>query len=194
MKILLFGRSGQIGWELQRALAPLGEIVAVSANTADLCGDFSLPDAVAGTVRLVKPDIIVNAAAYTAVDKAESEPDLARLLNATTPGVIAKEAAESKAWLLHYSTDYIFDGSGDKPRDEDAEPAPLNVYGRSKLEGERLIRASGCRHLILRTSWVYAARGDNFAKTMLRLATERDALNVVDDQFGARPAPSCWPI
>jgi dTDP-4-dehydrorhamnose reductase len=136
-------------------------------------------------VRTVKPDLIINAAAHTAVDKAESEPDVARLLNATAPGVLAEEAARSSAWLLHYSTDYVFDGSGDQPRDEDAPTGPLSVYGRTKLEGEQLIRASGCHHLILRTSWVYAARGGNFAKTMLKLAAERDRLTVIDDQFGA---------
>jgi dTDP-4-dehydrorhamnose reductase len=186
MKILLLGKSGQVGWELQRALAPLGELVALGhEGTPNLCGDFREPEGVAATVRRVRPDVIVNAAAHTAVDKAESEPELAQLLNATTPGAVAREAAALGAWLVHYSTDYVFDGSGQAPRDEDAPTAPLSVYGRTKLEGEQAIRASGCRHLILRTSWVYAARGGNFARTMLRLAAEREALNVIDDQIGA---------
>ena len=185
MKILLFGKGGQVGWELQRSLAPLGELVAVDFDSTDLCGDFSRPDAVAATVRQVRPDIIVNAAAHTAVDKAEAEPDFARALNATAPAVLAREAAALNAWLVHYSTDYVFDGSGSAPRNEDNATGPLNVYGRTKLEGEALIRASGCKHLILRTSWVYGARGGNFARTMLRLAAERERLTVIDDQVGA---------
>lgn len=186
MKILLFGQNGQVGWELQRALAPLGEVIGLGhGSIGDLCGDFAQPAAVAATVRAVRPDVIVNAAAHTAVDKAESEPELARALNATTPAVIAREAAALGAWLMHYSTDYVFDGSGSAPRDESAATAPLSVYGSTKLEGEHGIRDSGCKHLIFRTSWVYAARGGNFAKTMLRLAAEREALTVIDDQFGA---------
>jgi dTDP-4-dehydrorhamnose reductase len=186
MKILLFGKGGQVGWELQRALAPLGELIALDFDTAgDLSGDFSQPEAVAATVRRVAPDLIVNAAAHTAVDKAESEADLARLINATTPGRIAQEAKALGAHLIHYSTDYVFDGSGDAPRDETAATGPLSVYGRTKLEGEQLIAASGATHLILRTSWVYAARGGNFAKTMLKLARERERLTVIADQFGA---------
>ncbi len=186
MKVLLFGMNGQVGWELQRSLATLGEIVALDFDSpGPLSGDFSRPESLAETVRAVAPDAIVNAAAHTAVDKAESEPELARTLNATAPGVLAREAAALGAWLVHYSTDYVFDGSGSAPRDEDAQTRPLSVYGRTKLEGEEAIRASGCRHLILRTSWVYAARGGNFAKTMLRLAAERERLTVIDDQFGA---------
>lgn len=186
MKILLFGKGGQVGWELQRALAPLGELIALDFDTAgDLSGDFSQPEAVAATVRRVAPDLIVNAAAHTAVDKAESEADLARLINASTPGRIAQEAKALGAHLIHYSTDYVFDGSGDAPRDETAATGPLSVYGRTKLEGEQLIAASGATHLILRTSWVYAARGGNFAKTMLKLAKERERLTVIADQFGA---------
>lgn len=186
MKILLFGKGGQVGWELQRALAPLGELIALDFDTAgDLSGDFSQPEAVAATVRRVAPDLIVNAAAHTAVDKAESEADLARLINASTPGRIAQEAKALGAHLIHYSTDYVFDGSGDAPRDETAATGPLSVYGRTKLEGEQLIAASGAIHLILRTSWVYAARGGNFAKTMLKLAKERERLTVIADQFGA---------
>lgn len=186
MKILLFGKGGQVGWELQRALAPLGELTALDFDsTGDLSGDFSQPEAVAATVRRVAPDLIVNAAAHTAVDKAESEGDLARLINATTPGRIAQEATALGAQLIHYSTDYVFDGSGDAPRDETAATGPLSVYGRTKLEGEQLIAASGATHLIFRTSWVYAARGGNFAKTMLKLAKERERLTVIADQIGA---------
>jgi len=184
MKILLLGCKGQVGWELQRALAPLGELVACDFDTP-LRADFSDPASLAALVEMVQPDLIANAAAHTAVDKAEGEPDLARALNATAPGVLASAAAARGAWLLHYSTDYVFDGSGSAPRDEDAPTGPLSVYGRTKLEGEQAIRASGCRHLILRTSWVYAARGGNFARTMLKLAAERDALKVIDDQVGA---------
>ena len=185
MKILLLGKSGQVGWELQRSLAVLGDVVALDHDSQDFCGDFANPEGVAHTVRSIRPDVIVNAAAHTAVDKAESEPELARLLNATTPGVLAQEAKALGALLVHYSTDYVFDGSGDAPRDEQATTAPLSVYGQTKLEGEQQIQASGCRHLIFRASWVYAARGGNFAKTMLRLAQEREKLTVIDDQFGA---------
>ena len=184
MKLLLLGRGGQVGWELQRALAPLGELTALDFDSQP-AADFLQPDSLRALVRTLRPDVIVNAAAHTAVDKAESEPELARTINATAPGVLAEEAAASGAWLLHYSTDYVFDGSGSAPRTEAAPTGPLSVYGRTKLEGEELIRASGCRHLILRTSWVYGARGGNFAKTMLRLAAERDKLSVIDDQIGA---------
>ena len=186
MKILLLGKNGQVGWELQRALAPLGELVALGSDSpAPLAADFSEPESLAATVRAVAPQIIVNAAAHTAVDKAESEPELARALNATAPGVLAREAATLGAWLMHYSTDYVFDGSGSTPWHEDSPTGPLGVYGATKLEGEEAIRASGCRHLIFRTSWVYAARGGNFAKTMLKLAKERDKLTVIADQIGA---------
>jgi dTDP-4-dehydrorhamnose reductase len=185
MKLLLFGRNGQLGWELQRSLALLGQVVALDRGGEPLCGDFTRPDALAGTVRRVRPDAIVNAAAYTAVDKAESEPALARTINATAVAALAREAADLGAWLVHFSTDYVFDGSGDAPRDEGAPTGPLNVYGRTKLEGEEAIRASGCKHLILRTSWVHGARGGNFAKTMLKLAAERERLQVIDDQIGA---------
>ena len=185
MKLLLFGKGGQVGWELQRALAPLGEVVALDFDSVEHPADFKRPAALADTVRAVQPDVIVNAAAHTAVDKAESEPELAATLNAEAPRVLAAEAAACGAWLVHYSTDYVFDGSGDTPRAEDAPTAPLSVYGRSKLAGEEYIRASGCRHLILRTSWVHAARGNNFARTMLKLAAERDELRVIEDQVGA---------
>lgn len=185
MKVLLFGKGGQVGWELQRALRPLGELVALDFDSKTLRADFSRPEGLAETVRQVRPDVIVNAAAHTAVDKAESEPALAEALNATGPAVIAREAAALGALLMHYSTDYVFDGSGSAPRDEDAPTGPLSVYGRTKLQAEEAIRASGCPHVILRTSWVYGARGGNFARTMLRLAGERDKLTVIDDQIGA---------
>ncbi len=186
MKILLFGMNGQVGWELQRSLAPLGELVALDFDSpGTLSADFSRPESLVATVRAVAPRIIVNAAAHTAVDRAESEPDLVRTINASAPGMLAREAAALGAWLVHYSTDYVFDGRGSTPWVEDSPTGPLSVYGRTKLEGEQLIRASGCRHLILRTSWVYAARGGNFAKTMLKLAMERDKLSVIDDQIGA---------
>jgi dTDP-4-dehydrorhamnose reductase len=181
MKLLLLGKNGQVGWELQRSLAPLGEVVALGSGEAD----FAQPEVLAAIVRNVAPDVIVNAAAHTAVDRAECEPELAHTINATAPGVLAREAAARGAWLLHFSTDYVFDGGGTAPWREDAPTGPLSAYGRSKLAGEEAVRASGCRHLILRTSWVYAARGGNFAKTMLRLARERDRLGVVADQFGA---------
>jgi dTDP-4-dehydrorhamnose reductase len=185
MKILLFGKGGQVGWELQRSLSPLGEVVALDFDSTDLHGDFSRPEQLAATVQAVQPQLIVNAAAHTAVDKAESEPEFAAALNAQGPRVLAREAKALGALLVHYSTDYVFDGSGSHARDESAPTGPLSVYGRTKLEGEEHIRTSGCRHLIFRTSWVYAARGGNFARTMLKLAAERDALNVIDDQIGA---------
>ena len=186
MKILLLGKNGQVGWELQRSLAPLGELVALDRQGAPgLVGDVSDLEGLAATVRALRPQLIVNAAAHTAVDKAESEPDLARRLNAEAPAVLAREAAACGALLVHYSTDYVFDGSGERPWREGDATGPLGVYGRTKLEGEQAIAASGCRHLILRTSWVYAARGGNFAKTMLRLARERERLTVIDDQWGA---------
>lgn len=185
MNILLLGKGGQVGWELQRSLSVLGTVTALDHDSTGHCGDFANPAGLADTVRALRPDVIVNAAAHTAVDKAESEPEFARTLNATTPGVLAEEAARLGAWLVHYSTDYVFDGSGTRPWVETDTPAPLSVYGRTKLEGEQLIQQSGAKHLILRTSWVYAARGGNFAKTMLRLAQERERLTVIDDQWGA---------
>jgi dTDP-4-dehydrorhamnose reductase len=186
MKILLLGKNGQVGWELQRSLSLLGEVVACDLDSpGELKADFSQPESLAALVARVAPEVIVNAAAHTAVDKAESEPDLARALNATAPGVLAREARRHGICLVHYSTDYVFDGSGSQARDENAATGPLSVYGRTKLEGEELIRASGCHHVILRTSWVYAARGANFARTMLRLAAEREELKVIADQVGA---------
>ena len=185
MKILLFGKNGQVGWELQRSLAPLGEVVALGSADTHLHADFTAPDRLADTVRSVRPDLIVNAAAYTAVDKAQADEANARLVNAVAPGVLAQAAAAAGALLVHYSTDYVFDGAGRTPWRETDRTGPLNVYGTTKLEGEQRIAASGARHLILRTSWVYGARGGNFARTMLRLAGERERLTVIDDQHGA---------
>lgn len=185
MKILLFGKSGQVGWELQRSLAPLGEVIALDRHSTDWCGDLADMAGISAAVRQVRPDVIVNAAAYTAVDKAESDAATAHAVNAEAPGVLAEAASAVGAWLVHYSTDYVFDGSGSKPWAESDPTGPLNVYGRTKLEGEQRIVARCAQHLILRTSWVYAARGGNFAKTMLKLARERDRLSVIDDQFGA---------
>jgi len=185
VKILLLGRNGQVGWELQRSLSVLGELTALDRHGPTHCGDLSRLDGLRDTVRALRPDLIVNAAAHTAVDKAESEPELAHTLNALAPGVLADEAACLGALLVHYSTDYVFDGSGERPWTETDGTGPLSVYGRSKLAGEQAIQASGCHHLILRTSWVYGARGGNFAKTMLRLAAERERLTVIADQFGA---------
>ena len=185
MKILLLGKNGQVGWELQRSLAPLGEVTALDRYSTDFCGDLGNLAGLRETVQRLRPQVIVNAAAHTAVDKAESEPELARLINATAPGVLAQEAHQLGAWLVHYSTDYVFDGSGSQPWVETDTPAPLSVYGHTKLEGEQLIAQHCPKHLIFRTSWVYAARGGNFAKTMLRLARERERLTVIDDQWGA---------
>jgi dTDP-4-dehydrorhamnose reductase len=185
MKILLLGKNGQVGWELQRSLAPWGELLALDRHSSSHCGDLSQPERLAQTVRDWRPDVVVNAAAHTAVDKAESESDLARCLNATAPAALAQAAAEIGAWLVHYSTDYVFNGQGEQAWHEGDATGPLSVYGQTKLEGEQAIAASGCKHLIFRTSWVYAARGGNFAKTMLRLAAERERLTVIDDQHGA---------
>lgn len=185
MTILLFGKTGQVGWELQRSLALLGPVVALDSNSTEYCGDFTRLQELAETVRAIKPAIIVNAAAHTAVDKAESEPDLVHRINAAAPGVLATQAQALGAWLVHYSTDYVFNGGGTQPWKETDATGPLSVYGRTKLAGEHAIQESGCRHLIFRTSWVYAARGGNFAKTMLRLGRERTALTVIDDQLGA---------
>lgn len=188
MKILLLGRGGQVGWELQRALSVLGEVVALDFDAAHnpdgLCGDFTDLAGLERSVLQVRPDVIVNAAAHTAVDKAESEPELARIINALAPDTLAQAATKIGAWLVHYSTDYVFDGSGTAPWKETDPTGPLSVYGQTKLEGEQAV-ASTPKHLILRTSWVYATRGGNFAKTMLRLAGEREALTVINDQFGA---------
>ncbi|MBP1144969.1 dTDP-4-dehydrorhamnose reductase [Pseudomonas sp. PvP027] len=190
MKILLLGKNGQVGWELQRSLAVVGEVIALdrhSVSTAygELSGDLSDLDGLRNTIRSVKPQVIVNAAAYTAVDKAETERELAHRVNALASQVLAEEARTLDALLVHYSTDYVFDGSSNTAWKEGDVVSPVNYYGATKLAGEQLIAASGCKHLIFRTSWVYAARGNNFAKTMLRLAKDRPTLNVIADQIGA---------
>lgn len=189
MKILLFGKNGQVGWELQRALTSLGEVVALDRHSTDHCGDLGNLEGLRTTLRTLAPDVVVNAAAYTAVDKAESDQANALLINSQASQVMATEVAVLGGWLADYSTDYVFDGSGDTPWSEADACAPLNFYGYSKLQAERTIEASGCNHLIFRTSWVYAARGNNFVKTMLRLAKEREVLSVVADQIGA-PTPA----
>lgn len=186
MKVLLLGCNGQVGWELQRSLSPLGELTALSRHGRNgLAGDLSDTESLTATVKTVSPDVIVNAAAYTAVDQAESESEKARLINAEAPARLAREAKKADSWLVHYSTDYVFDGNGSTPWREDDPAGPINIYGQTKLEGEEAIRESGCHHLIFRTSWVYAARGKNFIRTMLKLASERDSLKVINDQFGA---------
>ncbi len=186
MKILLLGKNGQLGWELQRSLCVLGEVVALDREGAEgLCGDLADLEGLARTVRQLRPQLIVNAAAYTAVDRAEGDEVQAHRINALAPEVLAREAANLHALLVHYSTDYVFDGRGDTPWQEGDATAPLNAYGRTKLEGETRIAATNCRHLIFRTSWVYGAHGQNFAKTVLRLASERDSLSMINDQFGA---------
>ncbi|WP_277758756.1 dTDP-4-dehydrorhamnose reductase [Pseudomonas sp. A34-9] len=182
MRVLLLGMNGQVGWELQRALAPLGELIALDRNSG---GDLSDLDALRTMICKVGPDVIVNAAAYTAVDKAESETELSDRVNARASQVMAEEAASLGSWLVHYSTDYVFSGQGTQPWQEADPVAPVNHYGASKLAGEQAIIASGCKYLIFRTSWVYGARGNNFAKTMLRLAKDRETLNVIADQIGA---------
>lgn len=185
MKILLLGKNGQVGWELQRSLAPLGQVIALDRHSVDYCGDLTRLEELGRTVRALRPDVIVNAAAYTAVDKAESESSLAHTINAEALVVLATEASRLGALLVHYSTDYVFDGQGERPWVESDRVAPLNTYGKSKLDGEIAIVQSNCQHLIFRTSWVYAARGNNFVKTMLKLGQTREALSVVADQYGA---------
>ena len=180
-RILITGATGQLGWQLQRSFADAGEVIACDRNRLDL-GD---PEQIRNVVRAAKPDVILNAAAYTAVDRAESEPDLATAINAQGPGILAEEALRADALLVHYSTDYVFDGQKKDPWREDDQPRPLNLYGSSKLEGEGAIRAAGGKFLILRTSWVYGPTGKNFLLTMLRLGREKDSLSIVDDQIGA---------
>ena len=185
MKILLFGKNGQVGWELQRSLSSVGELVALDTDDQMPCGDFTRLEDIIQTIHSVSPDIIVNAAAYTAVDKAESESALAHTINTQAPKILAQESLKIGAWLVHYSTDYVFDGNGTKPWKETDPTAPINIYGSTKLEGEKAVINSGCKHLIFRTSWIYSARGENFIKTMIRLAQSRDHLSVIDDQIGA---------
>lgn len=185
MKILLFGKNGQVGWELQRSLAPLGQLISLHTHSTELCGDLTQLSGINQTIHDVAPDIIVNAAAYTAVDQAEQEVQQAQTINAEAPGIMAQAAKQLNCWLIHYSTDYVFDGSGSYSRIETDPTHPINTYGKTKLAGEERIFNSGCLHLIFRTSWVFGAHGNNFIKTMLRLAQERDHLNIVDDQIGA---------
>ncbi|MCX8965843.1 dTDP-4-dehydrorhamnose reductase [Erwinia psidii] len=185
MKILLLGKNGQVGWELQRSLAPLGTLIALDRHSVDYCGDLTNPVGIAATIDAIKPDVIVNAAAHTAVDKAESEPEMAAVLNTTAVAAMAQAAEKVGALLIHYSTDYVFNGEGETPWSEDDATAPLSVYGKTKRDGEEAIIASCSNYLIFRTSWVYAAKGNNFARTMLKLAAGRDELSVISDQFGA---------
>ncbi|MDR1163834.1 MAG: dTDP-4-dehydrorhamnose reductase [Candidatus Accumulibacter sp.] len=186
MKILLFGKNGQVGWELQRSLAPLGDVVALDRKgSGSLHGDLSDRFGLINTIHQLKPDVIVNAAAYTDVDKAESDRVSAEKLNVEAPRVMATTAERIGAWLVHYSTDYVFDGGGEAPWKETDPTGPLNVYGATKLEGERMVVSRCTRHLVFRSSWVYAARGKNFVKTMLDLAGKRDTLRVISDQTGA---------
>ncbi|MDB5966813.1 MAG: dTDP-4-dehydrorhamnose reductase [Polaromonas sp.] len=186
LRLLLLGRNGQLGRELQRRLAPLGELVALDRHSTEFCGDLGNVAGLADTVRRLRPDVIVNAAAYTAVDRAETESDVADLVNARAPAVLAREAALLGAWLVHYSTDHVFDGSGDRPWREDDATFPVNTYGRSKLDGEQGIRNAGGNYLILRTGWVYGdGEGHNFLASILQLAQERECIEVVDDQFGS---------
>jgi dTDP-4-dehydrorhamnose reductase len=180
-KILIFGRAGQVGWELRNKLSRLGQVTSV--GTPDV--DFAKPESIRAAIRAAEPTVIVNAAAFTAVDKAESTPDLALAINAVAPGAIAEEAKKLGSLLVHYSTDYVYDGSKSDPWVETDAPNPLNVYGKSKLAGDEAIAAAGGDYLILRTSWVYGARGSNFLLTMLRLAKEREELRIVDDQKGS---------
>ena len=181
MKFLLFGKNGQVGWELNRSLQPLGEVVSLGREDAD----FSEPESLRQIVQDENPDVIVNAVAYTAVDKAETEEGLAIKINAVAPGVLAEEAKKQNILLVHYSTDYVFDGTKETPYNETDIPDPINAYGRTKLAGEQAIQLSGCDYLIFRTSWVYASRGNNFLLTMLKLAQEREELSIVADQVGS---------
>jgi len=181
LRILVPGKTGQVGWELQGALAPLGTVIALDRSGMDLANS----DSIRRAIRDAKPEVIINAAAYNNVDRAETEPELAMRVNGVAPGIMAEEAKRLGAILIHYSTDYVFDGELDRPYNEDDPPNPLSEYGRSKLAGEQAIASSGAPHLIFRTSWVYAARGQNFVRTMLRLGRERSELRIVDDQVGA---------
>ena len=185
MKILLLGKNGQVGWELQRSLASLGEVLALDRNSSTHCGDLANLEGLAETVRVFRPQVVVNAAAYTAVDKAESDQTTAHLINALAPEVLSRACAAIDALLVHYSTDYVFDGGGQTPWVETDTTGPVNVYGRSKLAGEQGIAKQGARHIVFRTSWVYGTEGGNFAKTMLRLAQEREKMAVINDQYGA---------
>ncbi len=185
MNILLFGAAGQLGWQLQRSLSVLGRVTALDRHSKALCGDLADLEGIARTVQAVRPAIVVNAAAYTAVDKAETERDTAFAINAAAPEVMAREAQRLDAWMVHYSTDYVYPGNGERPWKESDATAPLNAYGASKLAGDEAVAAACARHLIFRTCWVFDSWGQNFAKSILRAAAQRDSLNVVCDQFGA---------
>ena len=185
MKILLLGSNGQLGWQLRRSLSVLGDVTAVHRASTPLCGDLAQPEALARTVQTVRPDVIVNAAAYTGVDRAETEREAAFAINAAACALLAAEASRLGAWLVHYSTDYVFDGSGERPWSESDATAPINTYGQSKLAGERAVVAGSERYLVLRTSWVFDSWGQNFLKSILRAALQRDSLDIVCDQWGA---------
>jgi len=185
MNILLIGKNGQVGWELQRSLSLLGNVTALDRSSKEFCGDLANLDGIAQTIRTLKPDVVVNSAAYTAVDRAESEFELSRLINSESVEVLARETAKVGALLVHYSTDYVFDGEGQHYRSENEATAPLNIYGSTKLGGEVAIAQFNPRHFIFRTSWVFAARGENFAKTMLKLAAKNKSLSIINDQYGA---------
>ena len=184
-RILVIGCTGQVGWELMRTLGPLGEVVGIDQYTEPQSIDLSNPDTIRDCIREVSPDFIVNAAAYTAVDKAEEEPDLALAINGTAPGILAEEVKRLGSAMIHYSTDYVFDGKSSRPYTEKDVPNPLSIYGRTKLAGDRAVQAVSAPHLILRTSWVYGLRGSNFLKTILRLVRDRDELRIVSDQIGS---------
>lgn len=190
MNILLLGKKGQVGWELQRSLRPLGNVVSLDRHS-DVCGDLTNLNGLSKTIRALRPDVIVNAAAYTAVDEAESESEIATLINATAPACLAQECLSLDALLIHYSSDYVFDGTGSTPWQEDCPKNPLNHYGKSKWDGDQAIINSGCKHIIFRTSWVYSAQGNNFIKTILRLARQQKTLSIVADQIGA-PTEAKW--
>jgi dTDP-4-dehydrorhamnose reductase len=185
LRILLFGKNGQVGWELQRSLAPLGKIIALDSRDTAYCGDLANLEGIRHTVRDTRPDVIVNAAAYTAVDRAESEPERVHLINAQAPEVLARAARQVGALLVHYSSDHVFDGSREQPWQETDPTVPLNVYGQSKLAGEQAIVAAGDSHLILRTGWIHSARGANFVTTILRQARRQERVSAIDDQTGA---------
>ncbi|QIZ46002.1 dTDP-4-dehydrorhamnose reductase [Dickeya zeae] len=185
MHILLFGKNGQLGWELQRALTPLGKLTALSHDSTDYCGDFLNPRGLIETIRTIKPDVIVNATGYTAVDLAEIEQDLAMIINAKSVELLARESRVLGCLLVHYSSDYVFDGNGIRPWNEFDTPAPINFYGKTKLAGELAVRKYCDKYLIFRSSWIYSANGVNFIKTILNLSLERDVLSIVNDQFGS---------
>ncbi len=190
MNILVLGATGQLGSELQRSLSSFGQLITLGTHDIHYCGNLLHTDQLIKTLKEIQPGVIVNAAAFTAVDQAENHPDMARKVNAVGPGILAHEAAESGAWLIHYSTDYVFNGTGSQPWVETDRADPLNIYGQTKLEGDLAIQASGCKHLILRTSWLYGKHGKNFVRAILQRAQTQDHLTVVNDQFGAPTSAS----